>query len=91
MIIAACILLTLTVAVYVFNIRDVEEAGTEKTRLSYLNERKDVIYENLRDLNFEYKAGKFPESDYLAMRGAMENEAVAVLAEIDRLERAPAH
>ena len=36
----------------------------EKTRLTYLRERKEAIYENLRDLNFEYKAGKFPDADY---------------------------
>jgi hypothetical protein len=46
-----------------------------------------VVYENLRDLNFEYKAGKFPETDYLAMRTSLENEAAAVLAEIEDLER----
>jgi len=34
--------------------------GPEKTRAGYLRERKDAVYENLRDLNFEYKAGKFP-------------------------------
>jgi hypothetical protein len=91
MILAACILLTLTVVVYVFNFRDDEHAGAEKTRLAYLRELKDAVYENLRDLNFEYKAGKFPEADYLAMRTAMEDEAVAVLAEIERLEHAPSH
>ena len=34
----------------------------DKTRLDYLRERKDVIYENLRDLNFEYLAGKLPQA-----------------------------
>lgn len=57
----------------------------EKTRLDYLRERKDVIYENLRDLNFEYKAGKYPEADYAAQRDALESEAATVLAEIDSL------
>ena len=47
------------------------EASPEKTRLAYLRERKDVIYENLRDLNFEYKAGKFPDSDYQAMKAGL--------------------
>jgi hypothetical protein len=61
--------------------------GEQKTRLTYLRERKEVVYENLRDLNFEYKAGKFPETDYLAMRTSLENEAAAVLAEIEDLER----
>jgi hypothetical protein len=46
------------------------------------------VYENLRDLNFEYRAGKFPESDYVAMKNSLEEEAAAILAEIARLEQA---
>lgn len=57
----------------------------EKTRLDYLRERKDVIYENLRDLNFEFRAGKYPEADYAAQRDLLESEAATVLAEIDSL------
>ena len=30
----------------------------EKTRLDFLLERKEQLYENLRDLNFEFKAGE---------------------------------
>jgi hypothetical protein len=63
-------------------------AGPEKTRAAYLRERKEVIYENLRDLNFEFKAGKFPESDYLTMKSSLEDEAAAVLSELERLESA---
>jgi cbb3-type cytochrome oxidase subunit 3 len=57
----------------------------EKTRLDYLRERKDVIYDNLRDLNFEYRAGKFPEADYARQREALEQEAAQVLSEMDLL------
>jgi hypothetical protein len=60
--------------------------GTQKTRLAYLYERKDVVYENLRDLNFEHKSGKFSESDFETMRDSMEAEAAGILAEIDKLE-----
>jgi hypothetical protein len=58
----------------------------DKTRADYLRERKDVIYENLRDLNFEYQAGKYPEQDYKEQRNALEDEAAAVIAEIEFLE-----
>jgi hypothetical protein len=57
----------------------------DKTRVDYLRERKDVIYENLRDLNFEYLAGKYPEQDYTEQRKGLEDEAARVIAEIDRL------
>jgi hypothetical protein len=57
----------------------------DKTRVDYLRERKDAIYENLRDLNFEYLAGKYSEADYAEQRGALEDEAAQVIAEMDRL------
>jgi len=39
-----------------------------------LLERKDQLYENLRDLNFEYRAGKYPEEDFQASGRSLENE-----------------
>jgi len=45
------------------------------------------VYENLRDLNFEHKSGKFTEGDFEAMRTSMEAEAARILAEIEKLER----
>lgn len=84
----ACMLITFGALVYVFYLPGKLYLGPRKTRLSYLRERREVIYENLRDLNFEYKAGKFPDSDYQAMRNSLEEEAAAVLAEIAQLEEA---
>ncbi len=89
MTILLCALLTAILFFYVFYGEEEIPAGEEKTRLTYLYERKDVIYENLRDLNFEYKAGKFPDGDFQAMRSTLEAEAAQVLAEIELLENAP--
>jgi hypothetical protein len=58
----------------------------DKTRVDSLRERKDSIYENLRDLNFEYLAGKYPEQDYTEQRTILEDEAAAVIAEMESLE-----
>ena len=60
----------------------------QKTRLDYLQERKDQLYENLRDLNFEYRAGKYPEEDYATQRAMLENEAATLMSEIDYLQQA---
>jgi hypothetical protein len=60
----------------------------EKTRLDYLLERKEQLYENLRDLNFEYRAGKYPEEDFNAQRALLEHETAQLLAEIDYLQQA---
>lgn len=87
MIEAACALFAIGLFVYVFSpVREVAH-GEPKSHLVYLRERKEAVYENLRDLNFEFKAGKFPESDYAAMRAGLEDEAARLLAEIDTLER----
>jgi len=83
-----CLMVTLAALVYVFYLPGKLYMGPVKTRLSYLRERKEVIYENLRDLNFEYSAGKFPDADYQTMKSSLEEEAAAVLAEIARLEEA---
>jgi len=90
MLIAACVVLTVGLFLYMFSLPAHVEHTPEKTRLAFLNERKEVVYENLRDLNFEYKAGKLPEADFHAMRGSLEDEAATLLAEIDALEHAAA-
>ena len=84
----ACMLITTGCVVYVFSLPGRLYLGPQKTRLSYLRERKEAVYENLRDLNFEYNAGKFPDADYQSMKASLEEEAAAVLAEIARLEEA---
>jgi len=53
-----------------------------------LLERKEQLYENLRDLNFEYRAGKYPEEDFAVQRAQLENETAVLLAEIDLLQQA---
>ena len=81
-----CASLLLLAGAYIFWPQDrVLVATHEKTRLDYLRERKDVVYENLRDLNFEFRAGKFPEDDYTRQRDALEHEAAEILAEMDTL------
>jgi hypothetical protein len=84
----ACMLVTAATLFYVFYLPGELYLGPEKTRLAYLRERKEAVYENLRDLNFEYNAGKFPDADYLAMKNSLEDEAAGVLAEIAHLEEA---
>ncbi|HEY3707065.1 MAG TPA: hypothetical protein VGL22_18540 [Terracidiphilus sp.] len=81
-------ILALALIVYTFWPENSFASQTDKTRLDYLFERKDQLYENLRDLNFEFRAGKYPEEDYLAQRTQLENETATLLAEIDHLQHA---
>lgn len=86
MILFGCIVLSALAMLYVFAIPESVTAGPEKTRVSFLQERKEAVYENLRDLNFEYKAGKVPDTDYLTLKTSLESEAAAILAEIAGIE-----
>ena len=82
-----CVLLVIAASLfYIFYLPDRLYLGPEKTRASYLRERKDAVYENLRDLNFEYSAGKVPDADYQSLKASLQDEAAALLAEIARLE-----
>jgi hypothetical protein len=85
-----CGFVTLAALVYVFYLPGVLRLGPQKTRATYLRERRDVIYENLRDLNFEFKAGKMSEADYSSFKNSLEEEAAGLLAEIARLEESAA-
>lgn len=87
MTIAACALLAIGCVVYIFWPQRHLIANRHKSRLEYLRERREVVYENLRDLNFENKAGKLSPEDYDSLRQSLEDEAAALLAEIDSLEQ----
>jgi hypothetical protein len=82
---ACCLLATAAALFYIFTPGKLY-LGQKKTRVSYLRERKDAVYENLRDLNFEFKAGKMPDADYQALKASLQDEAATLLAEIARLE-----
>jgi hypothetical protein len=84
----AGVLLLIAVFVYTFWPENSFASQRQKTRLDYLLERKDQLYENLRDLNFEFKAGKYPEEDFKAQREQLENETARLLAEIEHLLQA---
>ncbi len=83
---AICGMVMIACLLYIFYLPGKLHLGAEKTRASYLRERKDAVYENLRDLNFEYKAGKVPDADYQSLKSSLQDEAATLLAEIARLE-----
>ena len=77
--------LTIAVFLFIFWPERNPFVQADKTRVDYLRERKEAIYENLRDLNFEYLAGKYPEADYNDQRRALEDEAARAIAEMEAL------
>lgn len=82
----ACAVVVLATMVWLFAIRvDPADLAPHRSRLDQLLERRDTIYENLRDLRFERRAGKFSDADYNDVRQALEREAARALAEIEAL------
>ncbi len=84
-----CFLFALALFVYVFYQPGAIARAPRKTRLSYLDERKEAVYENLRDLSFEHNAGKLSDGDYEQQRQGLEGEAAVILAEMEELQRVP--
>jgi hypothetical protein len=84
----AGLLLLFALFLYTFWPENAFASQKEKTRLDFLLERKEQLYENLRDLNFEFRAGKYPEEDFDRQRAQLEHETAQLLAEIDLLQQA---
>jgi hypothetical protein len=82
----ACALLAAATIVFIFAVQpEAADSAPHRTKLDQLMERRDAIYENLRDLRFEYRAGKFSEADYEETKQLLEVEAARVLADMDQL------
>ena len=80
----ACLGLAAATLLFIFYIQaDASDLAPHRSKLDQLMERRDTIYDNLRDLRFEFRSGKYAESDYEAMKASLENELAAVLAEVD--------
>ena len=84
-VLGACLALAVATLVFIFYIQpDASDLAPHRTKLDQLLERRDTIYDNLRDLRFEYRSGKYSEGDFEAMKTALEYEAALVLAEIEQ-------
>jgi len=85
-ILIACLLLAAATLVFIFNVQlEPSDVMEHRTKLDQLLERRDAIYDNLRDLRFEYRSGKYSEADYEEIKQSLEIEAARVLADMDRL------
>ena len=83
---AACVLLAIATILFIFFVEpEASDSAPHRSHLDQLLERRDTIYDNLRDLRFEYRAGKFSEVDYEEMRQSLEAEAALVIGEMDKL------
>ena len=85
-VLGACLALAMATVLFIFYIQpDASDLTPHRTKLDQLMEQRDAIYDNLRDLRFEFRSGKYSEGDFEAMKAGLENDAAMVLAEIDQV------
>lgn len=86
MVLIAAVLLTAGTIVFTLLVRgrDIPEAPAPSPT-AHLEERKAQIYENLRDLQFEFRLGKLSDADYQKTKLDLQRELAKVLAEIDSI------
>jgi len=85
-VLGACLALAAATLLFIFYIQaDASDLAPHRSKLDQLMERRDTIYDNLRDLRFEFRSGKYSEGDFNAMKTSLENEAALVLTEIDQV------
>ena len=87
MTIAIACAVAIAAIVFILGVRskDLPEPEPESP-FRHLDERKAAIYENLRDLQFEYRVGKLSDEDYQNTKRDLQKELAGVLAETDRLK-----
>ena len=84
--IALTCVLAIVVIVFILSVRPKDLPVPEpESPFVHLDERKAAIYENLRDLQFEYRVGKLSDEDYQTTKKDLQKELAAVLADVDQL------
>src|SRR5512140_1663288 len=87
MIIAVTCLVAIAVIAFILGVRPKDLPEPEPVSpFAHLDERKAAIYENLRDLQFEYRVGKLSDQDYQNIKKDLQKELAAVMAEVDRVK-----
>src|SRR5947209_12708551 len=87
MIIAVTCIIAIAVIAFILGVRPKDLPEPEPVSpFQHLDERKAAIYENLRDLQFEYRLGKLSDADYQATKLDLQKELAHVLGEADRIK-----
>ena len=87
MIIAITCVVAIAVIAFILGVRPKDLPLPEpESPFQHLDERKAAIYENLRDLQFEYRVGKLSDADYQATKKDLQRELASVLAEVDKIK-----
>jgi hypothetical protein len=83
MVLSAAVVLVVGTLLFTLFVRSQDVPETPPiSPTAHLEERKAQIYENLRDLQFEFRLGKLSDADYQKTKVDLQRELARVLAEI---------
>jgi len=87
MLLAAAVMLIAVTVLFTLSVRGRDIPPPEPVSPTrYLEERRAAIYENLRDLQFEYRVGKLSDADYQQTKTGLQKELAVVLAGIESVK-----
>ena len=66
--------------------RDIPPPPLDDPELKHLETRQQVLYENLKDLQFEYHQGKLSEEDYQSLKAGFLYDLAGVMDSMERLQ-----
>lgn len=80
----AAALVAISAFIYILFVRDKDiPEPIPVSPIQHLEDRKQAIYENLRDLQFEFRLGKLSDEDYRQTKQSLQRELATVLAETE--------
>src|SRR5258707_7314237 len=86
LLLAAAILVVAITVYFTLAVRPEDLPAAEPVSpTQHLEQRKAAIYENLRDLQFEYRVGKLSDTDYQQTKLILQKELAAVLGQIEQV------
>jgi hypothetical protein len=64
-----------------------ERPGGPEARRSWLEGRRESLFQGLRELDFDFAVGKLAETDYRSLREDLLAKLAETMAELERLDR----
>ena len=85
----ACAALAIAAVLYVFWVtpEPVRQKTASEKEVEFLAERKESIFEGLRDLQMEYRMGKLSDEDYQQIKLAFQDQLAGLHEEAEKLEQ----
>ncbi len=92
MIIAAFILIAAGILLFIFtplfdprdDAKTINQISRREARRRELIEQRDMVYEAIRELDFDYRMGKVEEDDYRQTRARYTAQAVELIKSLDK-------